>query len=379
MASQVGIVAPGSSGKLAPILDAAGAKSVFLVTGSTSFGTSGVSRILDDALRARRVVPFPTYAKLPCLSEVGPGSERCREEGCEVIIAVGGGRVIDTAKLISLFAPQRASPVAIVGGTAEIECDAKPLIALPTTAGSGSEATHFAVLFVGETKLSISHESMRPRHALVDANLTRSAPPAVKASSGLDVICQSIESLWSVNSTPQTREWAQLALRLALAHLEQSVHSPTPVSLEAMSRAAYLAGRSIDVTKTTAPHALSYSLTARFGVPHGHAVALLLGETLVYNGQVDPDSCADPRGSGHVHGVIQEIVALLNGSDVASCREEINRLIRALGLATRLRDVGVRTVQDREYIADHVNVDRLANNPRRMTRDEILSMVERLS
>jgi alcohol dehydrogenase class IV len=140
--------------------------------------------------------------------------------------------------------------------------------------------------------------------------------------------------------------------------------------------AAHLSGRAIQITRTTAPHALSYTLTADFGVPHGHAVALTLGEFIVFNSQVSETDVNDPRGAEFVRSRVAEVVRVLGGRDPEEARDRFVDLIRACGLGSRLPDVGVRDDRGLARIAAGVNVQRLANNPRRLTSGQLLQVLE---
>ena len=119
--------------------------------------------------------------------------------------------------------------------------------------------------------------------------------------------------MWSVNSTRRSRRFAKETIRLVLASLEKAVHHPGAEVRTSMARAAHLSGRAINISKTTAPHALSYAMTSRFKVPHGLAVALTLGPMLVYNSKVTQEDILDRRGVEHVHRIVSELNELLSG------------------------------------------------------------------
>jgi alcohol dehydrogenase class IV len=188
-----------------------------------------------------------------------------------------------------------------------------------------------------------------------------------------------MESLWSVHSTRISDAYAREALQLARDHLWRAVHSPSAETRYAMSRSAHLSGRAINITRTTAPHALSYAMTSHFGVPHGHAVALTLGEILAYNSGVCRDDVADERGADHVDRVMAEIRNLMGASDVDTARRRIVALANSVGLATRLRDVGICTPDARELIVAEANPQRLANNPRALPEGRLRKLIDRIA
>jgi alcohol dehydrogenase class IV len=211
---------------------------------------------------------------------------------------------------------------------------------------------------------------------LIDPALTASVPPRLTAIVGLDALCQAVESFWAVNATERSRSCAEQAIRLVLEHLAECVHDPKSESRRAMCLAAHLAGSAIDVSKTTACHAISYPLTFQFGIPHGHAVALTLGETLLFNSGVTDGDIADPRGVPYVRATINRLGLLLGCSSPRESRAKIHALIKEIGLETRLSDLGVAEAADRELIARNADPERLSNNPRVMTRRDALRILD---
>src|SRR5207248_4789041 len=125
-------------------------------------------------------------------------------------------------------------------------------------------------------KYSVCHEFLLPDIAIVDPILTHKMSPRLTAITGMDALSQAIESYWSIHSTEESKGYAREAIRIIVDQLPKAVNEPTNDSRLAMARASHLAGKAINVTRTTAPHALSYALTSRFGVPHGQAVSLTL-------------------------------------------------------------------------------------------------------
>ncbi len=254
------------------VLEGLSAERLFLVIDEPAYRASGAEAALENYFQKRSTVRFGNFELNPKLEDVQRGIDVYRNFEPDVVIALGGGTAIDLAKLIGIIAvqkgasnPQRSRDIAM--GIASIEVVGKPMVAIPTTAGTGSEATHFAVVYVDGEKYSVAHPSMLPDYPVVDPKLTESLPKRITAATGLDAFCQAIESIWAVAATEESIGYAQEAARLAFNHLATAVNAPTPEARRAMSRAAHLAGKAINITKTTAPHALSYFLTSRYGVP----------------------------------------------------------------------------------------------------------------
>ena len=186
------------------------------------------------------------------------------------IMAVGGGTVMDICKDLIFELKKITTP---------------PYhIAIPTTAGSGSESTSFAVLYKGKKKFSLADPLLLPQLVVLDPELTYSLSPYQTAVSGMDVFAQAVESFWNIHANETSRTFATEAINLWRLHFLDAVTDPSPRSREGMLEASHLSGSSINITRTTGPHALSYYLTSNHKVPHGHAVALLLQAFFMYNG-----------------------------------------------------------------------------------------------
>ena len=367
---------PGCAFQVGDTLSQLGAKSVFLVIDRPAYELSGARLELAPHWETRDIVEFDGFANNPQLEDVLRGVQHYRRTPCDVIVAIGGGTALDIAKLIRCFAGQHHSPTDIIADNSLIENAACPLVAVPTTAGTGAEATHFAVLYCGGVKHSVAHQSILPDVAVVDWRLTQSLPPKITAETGLDALSQAIESIWCIHSTEESMSYSVEALELVLAHLEDAVHAPTAASRAAMSRAAHLAGKAINITKTTAPHAISYNITHRFGIAHGHAVALTLGPVLVFNTNVSETDVTDPRGVEHVREIIGVILAQLKCTDAEDGRARIEELMESIGCRTRLSGLGIAGSATRKAIAESVNVDRLRNNPRALTATQVIHLLE---
>ena len=242
----------------------------------------------------------------------------------------------------------------------------KTFVAIPTTSGSGSEATRFAVVYIDELKYSVAHDFLLPDYAIIDPMLTITLPSLETAYSGLDAFSQAVESFWSVNSTEESRMYSSEAISLVMRNLVCAVQNPTIIpSRYAMSKAANLSGKAINIAKTTAPHAISYTLTSVFGVPHGNSVMMTLGRIFRFNSEVDEESVVDPRGHQYVKEIMGKLNEMLGVSSSYDAEQRIDQLMEVVGLETRLSQLGI-TEGDINLIARTVNLERLNNNPRKI-------------
>ena len=350
----------GSIRNLRQILKDEKSENVFLVTGRKSYELSGAKEELERIFSETNIQysRFSNFSPNPKIEEVEKGVESFQRNNYNAIVAVGGGSAIDVAKAIKKLdnKEHRENPKHI------------PLIAIPTTAGSGSEATHFIVYYIGKEKQSKGDPNLTmPNYSISDSQLTLSLPKHITAASGMDALSQAVESYWCVNSTPRSKELAEKAITLLLTHLEQAVNKPNQTNKENVMRGANLAGKAINITSTTACHAISYPITSYFQVQHGHAVGLTLGEILVHNSQVTKDDCLDLRGEKYVKETINKINRLFKSTTPQQTKHKIQTIMQNIGLETKLSGLGL-TKEDLNIILQKgFNPGRIKNNPRFLT------------
>ena len=369
MAAQSSIVefSDGAIAQVARIVEQRQAQRILLVVDEVACAACGADGPLAEAFDSCDVVRFSDFEANPKFDDVIRGVQTARDSNPDLIVALGGGTAIDVGKLIGVLTHQPEDLKCLATGETPIVSDSLPLIAIPTTAGTGSEATHFAVVYVDGRKYSVAHPSILPAYAVVDPQLTHCLPATITAATGLDAFCQAVESLWAVGATDESVAYATEAAELALQHLVDAVHRPRPECRHAMSMASYLAGKAINISKTTAPHALSYPMTSQYGIPHGIAVSLTLGPMLVFNADVTDSDCTDPRGPADVKHRIQTVLSLLGVSNPTDGWKQIMQLVSDVGCPFSLSEAGIRGTEAVEEIVSQVNTERLSNNPRRAT------------
>ncbi|MBU0957641.1 MAG: phosphonoacetaldehyde reductase [Nanoarchaeota archaeon] len=366
--NQAEYIGDGSVDNLREIVRGEGVERVFVVSGRDSYEKSGAREAIDRNLRAVKFDRFCEFSVNPKIEEIELGLRKFERGDYEMIVGIGGGSAIDVAKSIKMFHVERYSGRAV------------PLVAIPTTAGSGSEATYFVVYYEGKEKQSAGKPELTyPDYAIVDPRLTLSMPSSVAASTGMDVLGQAIESYWNVNATDESKELANKAIRLLVGNLEKSVaegniSNRTPVML-----GANLAGKAINLTKTTACHSVAYPITSYFGVAHGHAVGLTLGEMLVFNSQVDERSCTDERGVRYVKDTIGEITKLLDAESALESRRKIKTLMTKIGLETRLLKLGIKKQDIQMIIENGFTPERVKNNPRVLEEQDLRNMLDNIT
>ncbi len=349
------------------ILKKESVRKIFLVADQDAYRFSGAKESLESCLSEYEVTLFDGFELNPKLEDVIEGIKKFRGSPCDITIAIGGGSAIDVAKLVASFAAQSEDPKDIICGEKEITSKGVPVIAVPTTAGTGSEATHFAVVYIDHVKYSVAHDYLLPDYFIVDPSLTMSLPALVTMSSGLDALCQGIESYWSVNSTEESRSYAKQSIRLAWKNLKETVLISSGANREAMCLASHLAGKGINISKTTAPHAFSYAITTYYHVPHGAAVALTLPEFFKFNSDVKDDDCQDSRGLQFVKNRISDLLEIMECHSVEEFINQFKLLQRSIHAPSSLNEVGVNTLDQLDSLIKQVNPERLANNPRQLS------------
>jgi alcohol dehydrogenase len=365
---------------ISSVLNQFAAKRIFLVTGTSSYYISGAHNLLKEYLSGHNVTRYCEFSSNPKIEDVIRGIGCFKSAGCDAIIAVGGGSVIDMAKLVTIFAENNINPVEYIKKPPKKVKRNLPIAAIPTTAGSGSEATGFAVLYIDKKKYSIENSSLVPDVAIIDPGLMISLPKYLTAVTGMDALCQAVESYWSVNSNEESKAFAAESIRLIKANIVQVVNTPDTISRQAMAEAAHLSGKAINITRTTAPHAISYPLTSYFGIPHGHAAALTLPAMLEYMAGVNDKDLLDARGCRYVRNNLTEICCLFGSKEIIETKKKIEDIIKAVGLETRLSRLGITSEKDIQTVIDNgFDPDRVKNNPRRLTREALREILESIN
>ena len=271
----------------------------------------------------------------------------------DFILAIGGGSVIDFAKLFRYCYDNKINPDEAINADANNRLT--PLVAVPTTAGTGAEVTKFAVIYVGNKKYSFENQSILPDYAIADGRFSKDSPKYLKACCAIDALCQAIESYWSTNSTKKSRCYAKKAMELCRQYLCLYVNSNNKNYAQKMAQAALFSGKAINISKTTAAHALSYKITTDYNLPHGHAVSLSIKELMKTNQKAQ--NVIDSRGKEYVKNTVKEIKEILGIEDID---EYFNNLFNTIGLEQDICRLGIKNPKE---IAQSVNLQRLKNNP----------------
>ena len=317
----------------------------------------------------------------PTVALASAGALAARGGGAEVVLGLGGGSALDAAKAIAALAANDGDPLRyleVVGEGRPLERSPLPVIAIPTTAGTGSEVTRNAVLAVPErgVKVSLRHEAMLPRVAIVDPELAAGLPPAVTASTGLDALTQLVEPFVSVAANPLTDALAREAIPRVPGALRRAVADGSDLAArEGLALAALFGGLALANARLGAVHGLAAPLGGVVPAPHGVVCARLLPEIVAVNARALAER--DPRSPARAR--YDEIARLLTGDPAAAVEDAVG-FLRALveDLAVpRLRTFGLARDAFGELIARAQRASSMKGNPVPLTDGELAEALER--
>lgn len=303
------------------------------------------------------MIRFDDFQPNPLYESVVKGVDIFRSSGCDGIMAIGGGSALDVAKCIKLYSNMKGDGAE--GGylSQEIVPNSIPFLAVPTTAGTGSEATRYAVIYYQGNKQSVADYSCIPETVMFDPSVLRTLPVYQKKSTMMDAFCHAIESFWSVNSTEESMGYSREAIKIILENMDGYFANDDAANAN-MLRAANLAGKAINITQTTAGHAMCYKLTSLYGVSHGHAAALCIRKLFPYM-ITAVDKCIDKRGEEHLRKIFGEIAAAMGCDTAEKAAEKFNEIFGKIGLEVPK----MKSEADIDILKTSVNPVRLKNNP----------------
>ena len=282
-----------------------------------------------DEIKFHQPVRFSNFRPNPLYEEVMLGVEKFKSSGCDVILAVGGGSAIDVAKSIKYYSKSDAE-----------------IIAIPTTSGTGSESTHFAVIYKDGVKVSVADQSLLPQIVILEPSTLENVPIYTRKATMLDALCHAIESYWSKKATIESKAIAVAAIKEILENKDAYLRNEKNGNA-GMLKAANLAGQAINKTTTTAAHAMCYKITSLYGFAHGHAAALCLPEVWKVNKTAIPGI------------TINQFVDLFNELELDYPASE-------------------KREEDLKVLVKSVNLQRLGNNPVALEPEMIRQMYERI-
>lgn len=361
----------GRLNNLPEILAAFNLRDVLIVTDGLE-GTGIISR--SQKLLAAAGINCELFAEVepdPTIELVERGLHRLQRRKIQALLAIGGGSSIDAAKAISILAVN-GGRISSYEGANKVERPGLPLIAVPTTAGSGSEVTAFAVITDRQRdyKMTVSGVHVSPLAALVDPELTVTMPARLTAYTGMDALTHAIESFVSKYANPMTETWSLEAIRLIGRYLKAASAMNSIEARSGMLAASTLAGASFSNTRLGNAHAMAHPVGARFRVPHGLANAILLPYIMRYNLPAAPQKYAQiaaALGEDHLQAVPLEAGA-------AKAVGAVVKLSRELEIPENLKELGIKENDLERLAGEAMTSGNVLANPRETCFNEMVAL-----
>lgn len=323
---------------------------IFIVT-SKRFSSS-----ILDILKSYNFTIFCEYSSNPKYEEIRNGVKLFKKKKYSKIISIGGGSTIDVAKCIKIFSTMKNEEDFLKKdfGYSNIKH-----IAIPTTAGTGSESTNFAVMYYNEKKMSIEHGSILPDLVVLDENLLKTLSDYQKKATLLDSLCQGIESYWSKMATIESKKYAEMCIKLILNNYEKYIEDNDEFSRKNMLIASNYSGKAINISKTTSAHAMSYKITTKYGISHGHAVAL----------------CLIPIWKKLLEKSYENIElkqTLFQIANIFECENISKSIEKFFGIVKKCNLPKIQINKDDiQILVKSINIERMKNNPIDFSEEEI--------
>ena len=309
----------------------------------------------------------------PELGEFNKLCKLCKKLRPKLIIGIGGGASIDYAKLTGLLYDKTKSLKNIIKNPEKIINPKKiKTLIMPTTAGSGAEVTTFATLFVKSKKYSIAHKYIKPDYYILFPKFINKSPKYIKASSGMDTICQATESLLSLNSSKKSALYSVKSLKLAFKNIKKFVRSKNIKTSKNMSLAANYSGKAINIAKTNGPHAVSYYFSTYHGLSHGHAVSLTINSFLYFNYM----NIEKSKTKFSLKKRYNILFRLTKSKNINELNKYYEKLIKDLNIEIKFKKLNINLNKELKKIVKETNLERLVNNPVKVNENNLVNIIQ---
>ena len=345
-------------------------KKIFVLCGKKSFVNSGAENLLKN-ISNKEIKLFYKKSEIPILEELIEIIKDIKNFKPDLFLAIGGGAVIDYAKIANVVDIRPDLAELIVNYTYPFKKKYTKLAVIPTTAGSGAEVTSNAVIYVDGIKHSFESELLIPDHFFLIPEFLISAPNKIKASSGFDAIAQALESLVSRKSNDKSVEYASKSLRVSVNSFISFINEPNMKNATEMSIASNLAGKAISISKTTAPHAASYPFTSLFNISHGHAVSLFFEKFFKFN----YENIDKSETSFDLKKRFDLIFNLFDVQDINGFNSKISLIKKSANLEDDLTKFNIDIIKSSEDVLKGINLLRLGNNPVKIDGKDIYNII----
>lgn len=362
-------------------LDLLGAHRPLIVTDRGVVG-AGLARRVEAAFEGSSCAIGATFDETPVDSSdevVAEVARRFRAADCDALVAVGGGSCMDTAKGAAIMLSENKTELLAYQGADRLKKRTVAFVAIPTTAGTGSEVTAAAVIYNVSKgiKMAITSAALLPDVAIIDTKMTLTVPPRLTAATGMDALTHAVEATYCLQKNPVSDALALAAIRLIVGHLVRAIEQPQDETARlAMANAALLAGMAFSNSMVGMVHSLAHASGGVAHLPHGVANSILLPWGVEYNIAKAAAFIAELAPALGL-GVTSVEPADQARAVVGTIRNLTARLNALCGLPLRLRDAGVREEQLEPIARAAVNDGSLVMNPEEMTVDDALALLRK--
>jgi alcohol dehydrogenase len=348
---------------------------ILIVAGATSFFTSKVNIIIDKFTQNKKTLIFFKKKKLPEIEELQSLIDTIKNFNPNLIISIGGGAVLDLAKVANSLVFEKNIKKNIVNNsyTTNNFCE---LLAVPMTAGTGAEVTTNAVIYIKNKKFSVEGELVKPTHmALLPELIIRNKKKNIITSSAFDCFAQSVESMFSKRSNQKSVNFSKKSIKIFLGNYKKFMSNRSIDKAYSMCLASYYSGKAISISKTIAPHAVSYPFTSYFNVDHGHAVSLTFESFLEHNF----NNLEYSTSNFNLEERYKILFNLLNVKNIFELVKKIKIIKKDLSLKDKLSSINSKIPNNLNLIVKDVNLQRLNNNPIDIQKKDIINILKKIS
>lgn len=346
---------------------------ILIITGKNSYFNSSADIFLKKHILSKEKFFFFKKEKFPQFLELIKIINAIRNIKPNLIIAIGGGTVLDYAKIANFVALSSLKNLKkeIVKSKIKEKKNFCDLLAIPTTAGSGAEVTSTAVIYINKKKYSVESPLLLPKFYCLIFDFVKNNPRSLKASSGFDALAQSIESLLSIKSNKLSIKFSKESLKIISKNYLKFVKTKNINTCKKMLKGANLAGRAINISRTTAPHAVSYPYSILFGLSHGHAVSLFFEKFLRYNYNLRKNSLT----KFNLNDRFKLIFKIMNVKNIDELCLKILNFKKKANLVSDLKRLNINHNFYSKNILEKVSFVRLKNNPVALSKKALKEII----
>lgn len=348
---------------------------IFLVTDPFMVKSGSLDQITVHLDKQNEIQVFSDIQPDPPITKVVSGIKALQEFKATLLIAVGGGSAIDATKAMKFFAQQMSD-----------DHTALDLIAIPTTSGTGSEVTNFAVITNAEkgVKYPLVTDAILPKVALLDANLVASAPQNITVDTGMDVLTHCLESYVSINANDFSDALAEKAFQMVFTYLERCIKDGSDMEArQKMHDASCIAGMAFNMVNLGLNHGIAHAAGAQYHIPHGRLNTILMPNIIAYNAEMDSGIMAKPNRAATKYANLARLIGIHVANPKIAVRSLMNTIIqlrRRLKMPATFKEYGIESnffEKTKEEIAAAALKDgTTAANPRKPTREDVLKIME---